>query len=1033
MDEIKITLPPSTRASSGVLRFGVGGNGMTIKAAWSAVPNTSTNSSTVSATLTIYANARGTAKSGSHLTINGNKKLYTTRLASVGNLQSTHVLCTHSVVVPHNSDGTKTITISGSFIWRGYLWDGKHYTFDTISGSGSATLPTIIVGTPPTNARVSLDKTGVVEGRVNVSVAYDCTNPYGTVSYKYGRSTDGVNWVESDWISSKSAGYTITDIQRGATHRFRAKVKNGKGESDWSSAVSVKANSIPSTVTSLSVNTTRPINSVTLNWGAASDADGQTITYKVYISKNGGSKQLIGTTTSTSLAYNISSDGYGTKYKYYVDAYDTLGVYSSSAASGEFIKATPPSNPAISLNKSGTIEGSVSATGSYSCTYPGGTAQYQFAYYYDGIGWQEQGWSTSNSFSIDTSSQRGKWWYFKVRVKNDVGTSGWSSTSSVKSNSIPTPATGLKHSPTYPVNSVTLSWTKATDADNQTLTYKVYISKNGGAWTYITSTTATSCTYDNSADAYETKYKFIVEAYDTFNKYSTSSASAEFFKPTPPSVPTITSPTNSIFEHDFSIKWTLSNFHKLKGNYVSQKRVNNGEWVQLIPTSTMSTSTFSISSINRGDSVQFRVKAVNEAGQESAWSTIVTAKRNRLPLTVSNILPATGYLLNVIDFSWSATTDPDGQSVKYNLYISKNGGSFISLGTTTNLKYKWAIPGADVGETTYQLKVESEDSLGATSSIVGPVIKKPTPPTKPSGLKPGNGYYEGSINFSWTHSNWYSQSGQYTIEVYVNGVLNKTATVAHTVSSYNYSLSGVPRGAKIHYRIKAKNDFEQQSDWIESTSVMYHNQIPEAPKFILPLTNKSVFSKSPKIVLQSATEVDGQKMTMFVVYNGVTYSSSQNTDVFSKTNLGNNEYIIFKPNTTLNVGSNTIKAYVSDGLINSSTVSTVIVVENPVSSVAKDQIISASSYNERANAIKKTKEAYGMSANSTQVKQNIDFISANGIVSLINELKELTSKIDSYHTNNKFAYALSYSTPSKSTNYIQPAYFNQISNAINNI
>lgn len=918
-----------------------------------------------------------------------------------------------------------------------YCEDGLHsdnYSeFNNQTSADTATYEN--PGTAPTNPRLTLDKTGVVEGRVTISAKYDCTKPYGTVYYNYARSTDGSNWVESGWITSSSAGYTVTDIKRGATHYFRVKVKNGIGETSWSSSVSVKANSIPNPPTTLTVNTTRPINSVTLNWTGASEPDGQTITYKVYISKNGGGMQLIATTTSTSYSYNISSDAQGTKYKFQVEAHDTLGVHSTSSQSGEFIKATQPKNATISLNKSGIAEGSVTASGAYSCQYPpSGTLYYQFSYYYTGIGWQDQNWSTTNSYSTTVTTQRGKVWYYRVRVKNDAGTSDWSNTVSVIANSTPTSVTTLIYSPAYPINSMSLSWKAATDVDNQQLTYKVYLSKNDGTFNLIATTTSTNCTYNNSNDAYDTKYKFKVEAYDTLNAFSTSEISKEFFKPTPPSTPNITSPANFIYEDDFSVKWTLSNFYKLNGYYVSQKKINDGEWVQLIPDSTASTMSFPIQSIERGDTVQFRVKAVNEAGQESPWSTIVTTKRNRTPTAVTNIRPDTGYKTNVIDFSWEAATDPDNHSVKYNLYISKNENSYTEVGSTLSTSYKWAIPSQDAGETTYRLKVVTEDELGATNYAIGPLLKKPTPPTKPTGLLPTGGYHEGNMILSWTHSNWYNQTGSYIIEIFNDGKLDKTVTVASNVSSYSYSLANTARGSKVHYRIKARNDFDQESAWAENNCNAYHNQIPEAPIFIAPLNEKIIYSDSPKIILKSSVDVDGQKMIMHVKYKNVIYNSKDNSSYFSKTDLSDNEYIIFKHTDALDVGNNIIEAYVSDGLVNSSKVSTNIKKESNIISINRDDICKAMDYNNRVTAINKTREAYGLLPYGLKiVEAEKDFIKANYIIDSINAIKELTSLIDSYHPDNKFKYSFVYNIPTSDSTFITNVHYNQISDAVNNI
>lgn len=1035
--DIQITIPRGNRAS-GTLTFGDGGKGVvSLKVSWSATANESSNSSTVSATMTIVANARGTCLGGSNIVINGSEKSYSGKVLSTsGSSAITHTLVSHSATVPHNSDGTKTITISGKLVWNGYMWNGSSVTFNTLSGSQSVTLDTITVGTAPTNARIYIDRTGVVEGTVNLSTAYDCAKPYGSVTYNFAYSIDGTTWYESGWISSSTASYNITAIARGSTFRFRVKVRNGKGESAWSGQVTAKANSYPSAPTGLYANTSRPINSVALNWSHASDPDGEHLSYKVYISKNNGGWIHIATTSSPYAGYDTSIDAYGTRYIFKVEAYDGHpGIYSTSANSPEFIRATPPASPIVTLNKSGTIEGSVTASGSYSSSFPVGETKYQFAYYYDGIAWQEQAWSSTNSFTINTSAVRGVNWYFRVRVKNDVGTSDWSSAVSVRSNSSPTAPTGLKFSPQYPISTMNLSWTAATDADSQAITYKVYLSKNNGAWSLIATTSSTSYTYDNSQDPYETRYKFKVEAYDTFNIFATSSLSTEFFKPTPPTTPSFSSPVEAIYEYDFSVKWSLSNFFGMKGKYVSEQRVNGGDWTQLMPDSTLTMKTFPIASINRGDTIQFRAKAVNEAGQESAWATSSITKRNRVPSAATNIQPGTGYLLDVINFSWNASVDPDNHPITYILFLKKDQGSYQEIGSTTNANFKWAIPGKDPGETVYRLKIVSEDILGGTSEAIGPEIKKPTPPTKPSNLKPDSGYYEGSINFSWTHSNWYDQTGEYVIEVYSNGVLKKTVSVAHTVSSYTCSLSDIPRGNKVHYRVKAVNSFNQNSGWAESTANMYHNQIPNAPQIVLPLQSSTVHSNKPKIVLKTSIEPDGQSMIMFVKYGTATYNSQNNPEFFSKQTLGNNEYVIFKNVTALPSGQNTIEAYAADSLlVNSSKVTVTINVGSNVSSVAAGGLVTALAYTDRANALNNSRKAYGLQPyNIPSSTKNGDIITAAHINSLVDGITELEAKIDSYHANNKFKYPSAYTKPVKNATTIDAASFNQISNSINSL
>lgn len=886
--------------------------------------------------------------------------------------------------------------------------------------------------TPPSNAVCNLNKSGTIEGTVTATASYTCTHPSGTTNYQFRYRINNGSWTTSGWQSSNSYNLDITSLQRGALFEIATNVRNGVGESGWSSGKTIRSNSLPSKPVNLAVNNTRPTGTVTLSWNASSDADSHSISYDVFLSKNGGGQIHLGSTTSTSISYDTSSDSQGTSYQFKVEAKDALGAKNMSDFSSTFHKATQPSSQAVSLNKSGTIEGTVTATASYSCSYPTGTTEYQFAYYYDGIAWQEQGWSTNNTFSINTSIKRGVDWGFKVRIRNGAGTSEWSLQKTVKSNSAPTAPTGLTYSPKFPVPEIIFGWNNSTDPDGHAITYSVLLSKNGGAYVSVASSlSANTYKHDISNDSEGTIYKFKVEAKDSFNVTATSIESEEFFKPITPSVPSFVFPAAEIKEDNFEVKWSLSNFHSLKGHYVVEKKINSGSWVSAIANLTLTSFVFDITSINRGDSVQFRVKAVNEAGQSSAWTTSNSVKRNRLPSAATNIKPTDTYLLNVITFQWDASIDPDGHAINYELYISKNEGNYIHIGSTTNTSFKWAIPGNDAGETSYRLKIESIDSLGGIVATVGPLIKKPTPPTAPTGLGPASGYYEGHIDLTWTASNFYNQVGSYDLEIYVDGVLNKTVNVSS--NTYRYSLAGIPRGSKISYKVKARNVFNQESKWTLSSSNMYHNRIPEAPSFVIPVNNGELCSRNPKIIIRTNVEYDNQTMTVYVKYGAATYNSLSHPQYFSKTSVGNNQYIVFKHTGLLDIGTNTIEAYVSDGLINSPKVLLTLKIFNNISNVSAGSFVTADQYNERVNMINKSRGAYGLLPYDIHNATNNSLVFASFISNAIKSIKELTDKIDSYHENNKFKYEFIYDSPVSDTTYISNNHYNQLSNALNNL
>lgn len=235
--DIEITVSPEPRAS-GTLTFSNGGGGVVnLAVRWSSVGNVSNKTSTVSATMTLYAAAEGYCREGSYLSINGNSKSYGQYLSSPDS-PTTFTLVSHSVSVPHNSDGTKTITIAGALAWHGYMWNGKGVTVNTLSGSSNVTLDKLL---SPPSAPTWCKASGRYEAGEKVSVSWGGAS--GTIS---SYNVQYRQWdLVTGWTSWSNAGTGITGtsmqhqiVSVGNNRKYlqyRAQAVNSAGGSGWSS------------------------------------------------------------------------------------------------------------------------------------------------------------------------------------------------------------------------------------------------------------------------------------------------------------------------------------------------------------------------------------------------------------------------------------------------------------------------------------------------------------------------------------------------------------------------------------------------------------------------------------------------------------------------------------------------------------------------------------------------------------------------------------------------------------------------------
>ena len=774
MDNDIMTINIPEGKSSGVLNFSNGGGGVvSLRVEWSSTPNTSSNSSTVSATMSLTANARGNALGGSHLTINGNRKEYSTHISTSGNSAVKHTLTSHTVNVPHNPDGTKTITISGALVWDGYMWNGSSVRVSTLSGSGNATLDTIDVGTAPTNANISLNKTGIVEGDVIATGSCYIASSAGTVYYKFAYSTDnGSSWTESNWQSNNSITYNITNISRGSTFQIRCKAKNNKGESGWSSSQSVKANSAPSKVTNVKCTPTMPSSYIDITWDPATDSDGHDITYHVVLCAN-NSCNTVNKTSATRYNYDCSHDAEGTVYTVKIQAHDSLGAYSVSDTTPQIVKRTPPSTPSF------------------------------------------------------------------------------------------------------------------------------------------------------------------------------------------------TSPNTVYYESGLTIQWTNSTFNTNSGEYVLERQVNGGTWTHVATIQSPSVSyneVFDSANIARGDTVKYRVKAVNSNNLESGWAYSSAIKRNKLPSANINIRPKSSYLLNEVNLSWDASIDPDGHKVTYTVRMSKDNNPYIDLHNTTSTSYTWPIPSSDPGGTTYDFSIKITDEIGGYDYARGPVITKPKAPEKPTHLGPSTNSYESSITFNWLQGDWHGHTGVYILEIFVNNVSYKTVEIPQVGQggSYTFDITNIERGSKITYRVRAKNTFGQMSDWSDSPGIYTRNSKPEPPTIIYPLPNANLYTEKPRIIFKGGYDKDGNHTRIYIKYRGLIYDSSANREYFNKSTIGFNEYIVFKTPLAMNQGPNVFEIWSHDSMIDSNHLTITYNNVCNISRASKDTLITASWHNDILTAINGLRENYGL-------------------------------------------------------------------------
>lgn len=189
---------------------------MTLQADYSYTQNTSANTSTVTVALKLinhYA-LYATAMSGSYISVGGSKTNYTKSISYGGSTTTSTTLATKTVTVTHNSNGTATCNISGTFVMNGTY---RGYSVGTMSVNQTITLPTIprsssltVPATVNTGATLSgtvTPSSSAFNHKVYLKTGSTTRN---TISLAAGTNTFS-DVIEHSWFPSSTSG-TLTVV-----------------------------------------------------------------------------------------------------------------------------------------------------------------------------------------------------------------------------------------------------------------------------------------------------------------------------------------------------------------------------------------------------------------------------------------------------------------------------------------------------------------------------------------------------------------------------------------------------------------------------------------------------------------------------------------------------------------------------------------------------------------------------------------------------------------------------------------------------
>ncbi len=378
-------------------------------------------------------------------------------------------------------------------------------------------------------------------------------------------------------------------------------------------------------------------------------------------------------------------------------------------------------------------------------------------------------------------------------------------------------------------NQVNLSWTASNDNVGVT-GYRVERCTGATCTVFTQVGTPTTTTFNDTGLTPSTTYRYQVRAVDAAGNFSAYSTIASATTPAAPDTTAPTAPAGltatAVSPTQVDLAWTASTDNVGVTGY-RVERCTGATCTVFTQVGTPTTTTFNDTGRTPATAYRYRVRAVDAAGNFSAYSTIASATTPAAPDTTAPTAPAgltaTAVSPTQVDLAWTASTDNVGVT---GYRVERCTGAtctvFTQVGTPTTTTFN------DTGRTpatAYRYRVRAVDAAGNFSaySTIAPATTPPlpdtTPPTAPTGLT-ASPVGSGRVDLGWTASTDSGGVAGYRVERCQGPGCSTFAQVA-TPTATTHSDTSLSPSTTYRYQVRAvdtSNNFSGYSGVAEATT-----------------------------------------------------------------------------------------------------------------------------------------------------------------------------------------------------------------------
>jgi len=519
----------------------------------------------------------------------------------------------------------------------------------------------------------------------------------GAASYLLQESANGSGWTT---VYSGAATSAALSGRAGGDYVYQVEGCVGTTCSGWTTSATLGVRPALPTVT---VPTGTINGTYTVSWTASASATGYDVQERV----NGGAWTTIASNTATTA---ISRPGTSSgSYTYQVsakNAYGSRGWAASAAVTVDTTYGVVPTAPTSLTVPASSSTGSATLSWSASSLTTSYTLQQSSN---GGTSWSAV-YSGSGTSAALTALADGSYVY-QVQACNTYGCSGWTAGSATLVVTHP-PTTAPTVS--TPASSASGSYTVTWGAVNTATSYTLQEQVNGGTWTTIQTSSATSKAISGKGNG---TYGYQVQACNVggCGPWSSTGTTTVLLPPAAPA--SITVPATS--SGSIAVSWAAS---ATATSYTLQQRLGTGSW----GTVYTGAATSSTRTVTASGSYTYQVQACNTGGcsaYKASTAVAVTIPPAAAP-TLS--VPATSNTGSYA-VSWGGVSG----ATSYTLQEQVNGGAWATVQASSATS--WNASGKGNGTYGYQVQACNAGGCGpwsSASSITVSVI--PATPGTPS-------------------------------------------------------------------------------------------------------------------------------------------------------------------------------------------------------------------------------------------------------------------------------------------------------------